>query len=309
MKITIQKVSALSVCMIMLICLFTCTGINKQSNGLTPGINTETNEDLDFDIIDPTLPEDDTITDAPSSGNTNTEAPTITIPERFRTALQAYNYATNYLNNSTGVLSVITGITDAGITTQSVKGTKIIDKNGNFFLENASKKTSSIGVDFAEQIYIPANKDDIYYKTSSKINEDLSANYDTPEIIYTKEAYAKEFYLMPYDSNYIINQSTIESSRIRYSASDQRYYCSFILNDLAVENYKYKLKKSSTSSSMPTFKTINMEFILDKYGRFLSKSTLDVCSVTIVIGVTITTSIKEIFKSYNNPDLIIERGE
>lgn len=304
-----KKVSILSLCMILLVALFAGNGLVRTTSGLTPGFDDELDDDMDIGVTDPTIPDEEDPSDTPpGEDGTDTDTPSIEIPERFRSALQAYNYAMNYLNNATGVYSVTSGTTNAAVATQAIKGYKKIDKDGNFFTESTSKKTSTIGVDFAEQIYIPKGEDKIYYKTTSSVNDDLTANYDDNETVYTTSEYLSEYYVLPNQSNYVINQSTIESSRIRYSASEERYYGSFVLNELAVEQYKYKLMKSSSSSTVPKFSSITLEFILDKYGRFLSIVTNDVCSATVVIGVTINTSIKEIFKSYNDPDIIIERG-
>lgn len=310
MKNFTKKASVLGFCLIFLLGVFASVGFTTVPAKVTPDTGAEDIPNID----DPDIPSDDNKEnpDTPSGGDSdsgNTEQPDIDIPERFRSALQAYNYAMKYLNNSYGVYTVSSGYTTASVATQEIKGYRKIDKDGNFITESTSKKTGSIGVNLAEKSYIPKNEDKIYYKHTSSVNDDLTANYTDDVETYTFDEYINKFYILPNATNYVINKDTITNSRIKYDSSNERYTGSFILNSDAVEVYKHKIKKSSGSSTMPVFKSVTLDFVLDKYGRFLMISTSEVCSATVVLNMTITTKVKEIFKCYNNEKITIDQGE
>ena len=306
-----KKFSVLTFCLIFLLGMFASVGFTTAPAKVTPDTGAEDIPSID----DSTTPSDgdnknnpDTPTDSDTDSD-KTKNPDIDVPARFRSALQAYNYAMKYLNNSYGVYTVSTGYTTASVATQEIKGYKKIDKNGNFFSESASKKTGSIGVNFAEKSYIPKDEEKVYYKQTSSVNNDLTANYTSNAKTYTFSEYISKFYILPNATNYVINKDTIANSRIKYDSSNERYTGSFILNNDAVEVYKHKIKKSSGSSTMPVFKSVTLDFVLDKYGRFLTISTSEVCTATVVLNMTITTKIKETFKCYNDEKITIYQGE
>lgn len=307
MKNYTTKVSVLIFCLIFLIGVFTSIGLSATPAKLVPDTGAEDIPSL----YDPTTPSEDKNDESSASSEEkdNPQNPDTNVPERFRTALQAYNYASKYLDSSYGVYSETTGLTTASVATQEIKGYKKIDRNGNLLVESTSRKTGSIGVNFAEKIYAPKNENKVYYKHTSSVNSDLTANYSNDTEHYTLEEYIKDFYILPNASNYIITKKTIVNSRIKFDAKTERYYGSFILNNNAVEVYKYKIKKSSGSTTVPEFKSITLDFVLDKYGRFLIISTNEVCSATVVINMTITTKVKETFKCYNNDKITINQGE
>lgn len=301
MDILPKNMKSLVATMLIIIAFFASVTIVKSQTPDTP-ITPDDIYDEDFELK---ADEDDSETNNNNNQNSNSNN-TLVVPEQFKTALDAYLYAHNYLANSTGVYSVISGNVDAGVATQQIVGVKKIDSQGNFYNESVSKKNGSLGVDLAERIYLPKNENKIYVRSTKDIDNSLIANYTNPYSCITQEEYLQKNKILPNQSNYIINNNTVKGSSIRYSASDKKYYGTLILNQEAVENYKYKVKESSGSSIIPNFTSIEVAFTLDKYGRFLTIKTVEVYEIKIVINVTTKMTVNETYKAYNNNKVIID---
>lgn len=304
MDILPKKMKSLVALMLILVAFFASVTIVK-SNTPDKSITPEDiyNEDFELKADE----EDNNNTTNEDNKNDNSSSSNeLVIPEQFKSALDAYLYAHNYLTTSTGVYSVISGSVDAGVATQQVIGVKKIDSQGNFYNESVSKKNGSIGVDLAERIYIPKNENKVYIRSTKDIDNSLIANYKDPYSYTSQEEYLQKNKILPTESNYIINDNTVKGSSIRYSASDKKYYGTLILNQDAVEKYKYKVKESSGSSIVPNFTSIEVSFTLDKYGRFLNIKTIEVYEIKIVINVTTKMTINETFKAYNNSKVVID---
>lgn len=302
MEILPKRMKSLIALMVILVAFFASITVVKSSTPSKP-ITPEDVYGEDFEINADENEQDSSDSNTNNDTNSNNS---LVVPPTFKTALEAYTYATDYLNKSTGVYSVISGIVDAGVTTQQIIGVKKIDSNGNFYNESVSKKNGSIGVDLAERLYLPKDEENIYVQSTKDINSSLVANYTTPYNCLTQAEYLEKNKVLPNQSNYIINSDTVKGSSIRYSASDKKYYCTLIFNESAVANYKYKVKESSGSSIVPKFSSIEVSFTLDRYGRFLNIKTIEVYEIKVVINVTTKMTVNETFKAYNNANVIID---
>ena len=305
MDILPKKMKSLVALMLILVAFFASVTVVKSTMPDEP-ITPEDIYDEDFELKADEDEDNSSNKDNNDNKDNGSSATELVVPSQFKTALDAYLYAHNYLSKSTGVYSVISGTVDAGVATQQVIGVKKIDSEGNFYNESVSKKNGTIGVDLAERVYLPKNENNIYVQSTKDIDNSLIANYKDPYNCITQEEYLRKNKILPNQSNYIINSDTVKGSSIRYSASDKKYYGTLILNDGAVENYKYKVKESSGSSIVPKFTSIEVSFTLDKYGRFLNVKTIEVYEIQIVINVTTKMTINETYKAYNNAKVVID---
>ncbi len=218
-------------------------------------------------------------------------------------ALNTLKNATYYESSSSGTIVAKKAITLAN---QTVKNRRIITPEANF---NESISISSF-VKVAEQLY--SSEDKILKRNAKKVTEN-NVTWENDTSTLSKESYLSQYgYFFTDPTRYVINEDTITSDiTVENNGIGRKYTYKFNLDpEIAPYYYKINIKNLSNSSSLPTFKSIEMTITFDYKWRMTKISTYEVYEISISALGTVTcyATITETFRNINKPVEIPEKA-
>lgn len=212
----------------------------------------------------------------------------VSTPTTF-TAEQLINKAMTYINGDISCKSVANGsvktyVKVVGNVTQKVYTKIERDTQGRRLSFNASVKSGSIGVTVGRQTY--TENGTVYYREAKNVSDSFVATYDDGWNRMNESEYFNEFGLIPGNSYYKIDKTTIlEYSKLQIGSTG--YRCTIKLDPASQTAYIRNLEVMSGSSTRPVVKYINLTFLTDLDG-IPSRVTAEECYVITVMGLNAT---------------------
>lgn len=202
------------------------------------------------------------------------------------------------VNNTTSYKVTSTGTSKASIANQTIDNLKIV-KGSECFLQ-----TTSTGlINFSKQRFLLKDQEKYLRREASKVSS-TEVTYDDnldPEV-YSFSFYLDEYGILPYSAtSYIINESTYLTNPTIVK-EDNNYRISVELDpdlDKAPYYYVKEIITSSESTSIPEFKSIKLEFLIDNNYTLLSLTQDESYVVTKIIKATTVTHVLDTY-SYEN---------
>ena len=189
-------------------------------------------------------------------------------------------------------------VTAAGVT-QSLVATRIKDGD-NYFGEEISCKTGSIGVNYAQRFYYTDGVDEIPLYNGTDITSSGATWKDSPDVTHTMESFRGVMGISPtHFQNYIVSSKTVLSQNYLGKTEEGNYKFSLVMNTAnSVKNYMYKIKATSGGTEYPTFVSCVLTFEIDENWNFIRIDYDEEYKVAIkVIGrVTTTAKLTETFE-------------
>lgn len=212
----------------------------------------------------------------------------VSTPTTF-TAEQLIDKAMTYINGDISCKSVANGsvktyVKFVGNVTQKVYTKIERDTQGRRLCFNASVKSESIGVTVGRQTY--TENGTVYYREAKNVSDSFVATYDDGWNRMNESEYFNEFGLIPGNSYYKIDKTTIlEYSKLQIGSKG--YRCTIKLDPASQTAYIRNLEVMSGSSTQPVVKYINLTFLTDLDG-IPSRVTAEECYVITVMGLNAT---------------------
>lgn len=205
------------------------------------------------------------------------------------TAEQLIEKAVSYINGdisckSTANGTVKTNVKVVGDITQKVYTSIQRDTQGHRLCFNASVKSATIGVTVGRQTYTDGGT--VYYREAKTVSDSFVATYNDGWNRMSESEYFNEFGLIPGNSYYNIDKSSIlEYSKLQMGSTG--YRCTIKLDPASQTAYIRNVEVMSGSSTRPVVKYINLTFITDLDG-VPSRVAAEECYVITVMGFTAT---------------------
>ena len=189
-------------------------------------------------------------------------------------------------------------ITAAGVT-QTLTATRIKDGD-NYFGEEISCKTGSIGVNYAQRFYYASGTDLVPVYNGTDIKESTATWPSQPSDNHTYDSFRGVMGIAPtHFQNYIISSKTIISQQYLGKTPEGNYKFSMVVDiNTAVKNYMYKIKATSGSAEFPSFEKSYIEFEINDNWEFI-KITYDEeykVSIKVIGRVKTVADITETFE-------------
>ncbi len=202
------------------------------------------------------------------------------------------------LSNTTSYKVTSSGTSKASIALQTIDNLKIVKGNETFL------QTTSTGlINFSKQRFLLKDKEKYLRREASEVSS-TKVTYDNnldPEI-YSFSFYLDEYGILPYSAtSYVINDETYLSSPTIVK-EDNNYRISIELDpslDKAPYYYVKEIITSSESSTIPEFKSIKLELLIDNNYTLLSLTQDESYVVTKIIKATTITHVVDVY-NYDN---------
>lgn len=197
------------------------------------------------------------------------------------------------------VKKLCTGTVTAAGFTQTLVATRIKDGN-NYFGEEISCKTGSVGVNYAQRFYYTEGVDNIPLYNGSDITETSASWPASPSVNHTMESFRSTMGISPkHFQNYIVSSKTIVSEESLGKNANGNYVFKLHMDvSTSVKNYMYKIKATSGSAEFPSFVSAVVTFEIDDNWNFVRIDYDEEYKVSIkIIGrVTTTAKLTETFE-------------
>lgn len=202
------------------------------------------------------------------------------------------------VSNTTSYKVTSSGTSKASIALQTIDNLKIVKGNETFL------QTTSTGlINFSKQRFLLKDKEKYLRREASEVSS-TKVTYDNnldPEI-YSFSFYLDEYGILPFTAtSYVINDETYLSSPTIVKEGNN-YRISIELDpslDKAPYYYVKEIITSSGSSTIPEFKSIKLELIIDNNYTLLSLTQDESYVVTKIIKATTITHVVDIY-NYDN---------
>lgn len=202
------------------------------------------------------------------------------------------------VSNATTYKVTSKGTSKASIANQTIDNLKIVKGNECFL------QTTSTGlINFSKQRFLLKEQEKYLRREASKVTS-TEVTYDDnldPEV-YSFSFYLDEYGILPFSAtSYVINESTYLSSPTIVK-EDNNYRISVELDpdlDKAPYYYVKEIITSSESTSIPEFKSIKLEFLIDNNYTLLSLTQDEAYAITKIIKVATFTRVVDTY-SYDD---------
>lgn len=197
------------------------------------------------------------------------------------------------------VKKICTGTVTAAGVTQTLIATRIKNSD-NYFGEEISCKTGSIGVNYAQRFYYTEGVDEIPLFNGTDITSEGATWKPEADEVHTMESFRGIMGISPkYFQNYIVSSKTVISQNYLGKTEEGNYRFSLVMNTTnSVKNYMYKIKVTSGGTEFPVFVNCVVTFEIDDNWNFVKIEYDEEYKVSIkVIGrVTTTAKLTETFE-------------
>ena len=187
---------------------------------------------------------------------------------------------------------------------QKLKSEQTIYADGTILSEDITKSNSKFSKSSAIYTVYNPNNNQIQYKETSSVSDELEATYKKDLTETTTQDYTSKFGYLPNQNTHNISTRTLKEEK-DFSFDGEVYSFTLVFNPSAATMlYKRKIKKMSDASDYPTFTMIEYSIKIDKVGHILETKIKENYKIKLSL---ITVSIKNKMNcSYNyyNEDLI-----
>ncbi len=229
--------------------------------------------------------------------------PTSDTPDKH-SPLSNLAFAAYKFNRSSSWESEYTGTVTAIATNQKIKNVRKFDGEALFSQAVSYSDKKSV----AEQKYFKNGRIFTRSKRGAIDSENMTATWSSNIVELSVEEYYYKYGAMPGElSKFVINESTVISSKPTSPTIDGAYAFYFELSTESAKYVKNEVRTLSGSKSDPSYQSIELTIEIDENYNLLRISGKEVYKLAIFAGITCTCTYTEDF-SVNTPVTIAEKS-